>query len=550
MDKYSIRSLIYEYIRQNPKTFFIYCLLIMALPITDVILPHYYGKIIANLKGKKSIREYVYIVIVLLIIVQLLNTGSEFLEIYLYPRMVGFIRNYYLDSLFENNSTQLREIEIGRVLSQIVRFPSTVYNFIEDIKNIIVPCNAIYIFEIVYLCLTDWILGGLVTLIMISVNIGCYYCLDSCVSLSEQRDHIYNNINEGVDDMLRNMVSILNNDKYDYEIDILNKEQAKYIECSMKGTSCVMTRKGMFFGVFAVLMVLFIWRSYYIFNKNLVSIEKFISIFIITLYLFSTVIKHTAVFKNLMVRFGTIYESFAILRTYDNALFKTIHEPINTNTCISIRNLCFGYPGKPYVLEDINLDIMPGDNIVIVGEIGSGKSSLIKLLMRYYIPQKGEIYLHGRPYSQMTEIEIRRKIGYISQMPILFNRSILENIKYSKENSTDQEVYDLINYLDLNEHFTRYPDGLQTNVGKHGNNLSGGEKQIVWVLRVLLQNPEILILDEPTSAMDSNTRDALLHILVKIAKDKTIICVTHDQALLKHFDKVLIMKDRKLLISN
>ena len=547
MDKYSITSLIFEYIQQNPKTFLIYCSLILALPITDVILPHYYGKIIANLKTRKNISKYIYIVIFFIIIVQILNTGNEFLEIYLYPRMIGFIRNYYLNSLFENNSTHLREIEIGRVLSQIVRFPATVYNYIDDIKNIIVPCNVIYIFEIIYLCFTDYILAIIVGLIMISVNLGCYYSLNNCVALSEERDHIYNNINEGVDDLLRNMVSVLNNDKYDYELDLLNKEQDKFIECSIKGTKCVMHKKGIFYMVFICLMVLFIWRSYYIYNKKLVSIEKFISIFIITLYLFSTVIKHTAVFKNLTVRFGTIYESFSILKSYEFMINKKVYDPINTNTCISIRNISFGYPGKSYILENINLDIMYGDNIVIVGDIGTGKSSFIKLLMRYYIAQEGEIYLHGKPYSHMSEIEIRKQIGYISQMPILFNRTILENIKYSKENCEDSEVYELIKYLDLEEHFKRYPNGLLTNVGKHGSNLSGGEKQVVWVLRVLLQNPDILILDEPTSAMDSNTRDTLIKILIKIAKNKTIIAITHDKALLKHFNKVLIVRDKKLI---
>ena len=546
MDKYSISSIIFSYIMENPKTFIIYCLLTVAMPISDVVLPHYYGKIIGNLKTKKNIKKYIYIVAALLILVQLLNTGNEFLEVYLYPRMVGFIRKYYLDAIFESNSTQLREIEIGRVLSQIIRFPSTVYNYIEDIKNTMIPFNVIYIFELIYLSYTDWTLGLLILCIIISINVTCYFSLFGCVKISEKRDHIYNNINEHIDDILRNIVSVLNNDQYDTEIDKLNDQQKEFIDCSIEGTLCTIKYKSIFTIIFVTIMGLFVWRCFYLYNSNKIDLPKFISIFIIVLYLFNTVLRHTNIFKNLMIRFGMIYESFAILRTYDNNNKIIVRDPININTCISLKNISFGYPGKPYILDDIDLDIMCGDNIVITGEIGSGKSSLIKLIMRYYIPQAGEIYLQGQPYSRLSEIQIRQKIGYISQAPILFNRNLLENIKYSKKDATDEDVYELIESLELNEHFKRYPNGLNTLAGKNGNNLSGGEKQIVWVLRVLLQNPDILILDEPTSAMDDNTRDALLSILMKVTKNKTVIAVTHDKDLLRFFNKKIIVRDKKI----
>ena len=261
--------------------------------------------------------------------------------------------------------------------------------------------------------------------------------------------------------------------------------------------------------------------------------------------------KHANFFKDLMFRYGTIKESLELfseegkhVKVQNNNM---VYSEIPETSCISLKNITFEYKLNKPILQDFNLDITCHENLAIMGEIGSGKSSILQLIMRYHVPQKGEVFLNGLPYSNMNERVIRNKIGYIHQNPILFNRTLMENIKYGKRSATDEEVENLIIKLEVSDIIDRFPQRLDTIAGKGGSNLSGGEKQIIWILRVLLHDPEIIIMDEPSSAMDPLTRDALFNIVTKLLKNKTLITVTHDKELLQYFDRVIFMKDGKII---
>jgi ABC-type bacteriocin/lantibiotic exporter with double-glycine peptidase domain len=159
------------------------------------------------------------------------------------------------------------------------------------------------------------------------------------------------------------------------------------------------------------------------------------------------------------------------------------------------------------------------------------------------VPQQGEIFMNGSAYSTLNNADVRRRIGYIPQTPVLMNRSIYENIVYGLPEEPSKEVVEtLMRDLGLGQFLDKLPQGLDTSVGVHGSKLSGGQRQITWVLKAILMNPEIIIMDEPTSAVDEETKGVLHYLLENVMEGKTVIMITHDKYLLKFADRVVTMK--------
>jgi ABC-type multidrug transport system fused ATPase/permease subunit len=214
---------------------------------------------------------------------------------------------------------------------------------------------------------------------------------------------------------------------------------------------------------------------------------------------------------------------------------------------LGLYNVTFKYNGaNEATLKNVSIYFRPGENVVLLGDIGSGKSTILKLLMRFYLPEEGDLFENGQWYSNMTTYQIRRTIGYVPQNPILFNRSIYDNIKYGNHDITNKQIEEIINNIGIADEFSNLENGLDTQIGKNGSKLSGGQKQLCWCLRVLLQNPDVILLDEVTASMDKKTKDLLFKMLDVIMKGKTVIMITHDDYLLKKADRKIYLKDGQI----
>ena len=188
----------------------------------------------------------------------------------------------------------------------------------------------------------------------------------------------------------------------------------------------------------------------------------------------------------------------------------------------------------------MTLDIMRNQKVLVMGRIGRGKSTLLKLIMKYDTPQSGQLYFEGKAYNDIDETYMRSKIGYVPQYPQLFNRTIFENITYGTSGTSKEYVHSLLVDLELEHMFDSFTDGLDMVVGKGGSKLSGGQSQVVWILRVMLQDPEILLLDEPTASIDDTTKNVVRGLLVGMMKhDRTVVMVSHDEYLVAHVDRLI-----------
>ena len=218
------------------------------------------------------------------------------------------------------------------------------------------------------------------------------------------------------------------------------------------------------------------------------------------------------------------------------------------NVVLKAEHIYFKYPSQQkWILEDINVEIKEGEKVAIVGEIGSGKSTFIKQLLRLIVPVSGNFYLDNICYQNINTKRFYKDIGFMPQMCVLFNRSILENIKYDNPDVNDRYIIDTIDNFNLRKHFSNLEKGLYSLAGKNGSNLSGGQRQVVWFLKLYFKDPRIIIMDEPTASLDKQTKDLFLDIIKNIFKNKTIIMVTHDNYILKFAERTLTLKEGKLI---
>ena len=223
-------------------------------------------------------------------------------------------------------------------------------------------------------------------------------------------------------------------------------------------------------------------------------------------------------------------------------------EDFKLNGEIVFNNVGLTYPDTGIcALKNIKLHIKAGEKIAIIGKTGSGKSSFAELLLRMNDVSEGEILFDGVPVKDLNLGRLREQIGYVPQDVFLFSDSLKQNITFGKPDASDAEIEKAIFDASLTDEIKTFPDGLNTILGERGITLSGGQKQRVSIARALLKNPEILILDDCLSAVDSHTENKILNYFQSSLKDKTAIIISHRIYVNLHFDKILVFQDGEIV---
>ncbi|XP_050378891.1 ABC transporter B family member 2-like [Argentina anserina] len=216
---------------------------------------------------------------------------------------------------------------------------------------------------------------------------------------------------------------------------------------------------------------------------------------------------------------------------------------------IELRGVQFSYPSRPDVVlfRDFNLKVHSGKTMALVGQSGSGKSSVISLILRFYDPTAGKVLIDGKDIKKVNLKSLRRHIGLVQQEPALFATSIYENILYGKEGASEAEVIEAAKHANAHSFISSLPEGYSTKVGERGVQLSGGQRQRVAIARAVLKNPEILLLDEATSALDMESERVVQQALDRLMKTRTTIMVAHRLSTIKNADEISVIQDGKIV---
>ena len=219
---------------------------------------------------------------------------------------------------------------------------------------------------------------------------------------------------------------------------------------------------------------------------------------------------------------------------------------------IEFRHVSFAYTDHQngelvYVLKDINLVIPKGKTIALVGQSGSGKSTMLDLIPRYYDVQEGEVLIDGINVKDLCVHDLRQLIGNVNQEAILFNASFKDNIRFGKTDATDEEIANAAKIANAYEFITKSEHGFDTGIGDRGGRLSGGQRQRVSIARAILKNPPILILDEATSALDTESERLVQNALEKLMKTRTTVAVAHRLSTIKHADEICVLHEGRIV---
>jgi len=214
---------------------------------------------------------------------------------------------------------------------------------------------------------------------------------------------------------------------------------------------------------------------------------------------------------------------------------------------VEFRNLKLTYTGAETVLPDFSLDVRPKEMLALVGHTGAGKSSIARLIARFYEFQGGQLLVDGRDVRRLDLGQYRRHIGLVPQEPFLFSGTVADNIRYGKPEASDDEVRQAAMQISHGDWLADLPDGLNSDVGERGANLSMGQRQLVALARVLLKDPAIFILDEATASVDPFTETQIQEGLETIMRDRTAIVIAHRLSTVKHADRIIVMDHGRII---
>lgn len=281
--------------------------------------------------------------------------------------------------------------------------------------------------------------------------------------------------------------------------------------------------------------------------RNVMTYGAFLSFLTYSFQIFEPFKMLAQIFTDLKSAQASAERVFQILYEEDEILEEE-ESDLDFEGNIKFENVSFHYfDDDKLILKDFNFEIKNGESVAFIGSTGSGKSTIVNLICKFYNPTSGSIYLDGINYRNIDKTCLYNNLGYVLQQPQLFSISIKENIKFGNENATDEEILKVCNLLGIDEFISKLPNGIDTVIGETGYNISGGQKQLISFARALIKNPKLLILDEATSSIDTETEKIIQNKMKDILKGKTSIIVAHRLSTIKHCDKIVLIENGNIL---
>lgn len=291
----------------------------------------------------------------------------------------------------------------------------------------------------------------------------------------------------------------------------------------------------------AVLKVGILYFSLTLWGEGKIGVPEFVMAVSVSLLIINEA-------RNLSRRFLDFFEYLGNVSNGVNTIIVP-HELVDTNVAsdvkfengeIEFRNISFSYPEGKTVFENLNVKILAGQRVGLVGYSGSGKTTFVNLILRGYDPQSGEILIGGQNIRHVKQASLHSQIGLIPQDPTLFHRTLMENIRYGRTKASDDEVIEAARIAHAHDFISTQNEGYQSMVGERGVKLSGGQRQRVAIARVILKDAPILILDEATSSLDSITEESIQTSLESVMRNKTAIVIAHRLSTISNLDRILV----------
>ena len=550
-------SMLYDlytsFLKDNWKSYVVYLITLISLPLQSVAMPHYYGEVINALKDENLIKSRTLFMVLLgiWIVIQGFSIGISFVDNYIWPKFHAYIRQFFFDLIVNRYNQNYQELKIGTILTKLIKLPWILDDISNQIQRFLLTNCILIISNFVYLFRHHYSLGFMYLGCVAVVFVMARLYFNTCNANIKKVEHLYDECHEEIEDTLQNLLSIYTARKIpDEKQRIADINERTRVEQYKSG---ICNRKfRIYFSVVNIFLFLALnYVAYKLYLTKKITVASLVSIFILNYTILGSLMG--------------LYESskdFMNLRSHIELIEKFINELPNTDDSKQTKKipnpekLDIVFKDVTYqpstsetkILDKFNLRLYPNQKVAIIGNSGSSKSTAVKLLTRLHTYQGGNIFINGVSLNEIDINDLRDKIVYIPQHPKLFNRTLWENISYGL--SSDIKPEDVLNFLNIHKFFDmekEFNKRMHEKVGKQGSTLSGGQRSIVWMIRAVLKNSPIIVLDEPESSLDPINRANVKKMINVISKNRTLIIITHDMEMTKDMDRIIKLEKGKII---
>jgi len=556
--KVTISDVLREYLRvARPywlSFLIITCSNVIAVVAGGIIAPLYYKNFFDVLTIKAdpqiSVPNLIHIIILILIMNLIAWIGHRLFYVYMIHLQTGImnrLRQNAYEYLIGHSYTFFTNTFSGSLVQKINRF---MRSFERVTDRLFMEILQIVV-KIIGICVVLWYVQRIFVLIVV-VWIVFYFILSLVfarwkIPYDIKTAELESRATAALADSLSNHATIQMFNRHSHESVVFGEANTIHTDAMKKRWNMSTWIEGIqaFINLLIEFFIFYVAIKYW--GMGLLSIGTFVLIQIYVLSLMDNFWGVSRILRDLYEAFGDAKEMTEILRMAHGIKDSHDAKPLVVNAGnIVLDNISFAFSADKVILDNISLNISPGERVALIGPSGAGKSTITKLLLHLYDIQKGVISIDGQDIGKVTQGSLRESISFVPQDPILFHRTLMDNIRYGRTNATDEEVIEAAKLANCHEFISSLTLGYNTFVGERGIKLSGGERQRVAIARAILKNAPILILDEATSSLDSNSELLIQDALEILMKGKTVIVIAHRLSTIRKMNRIVVIDNGKI----
>ena len=549
------KTLFIDHFKNHKKVFIFYIILLLIMyPIESVLLSNLFGKLFNIINKNRKLPNFtdfynnlikqnapglIFIISGIYIILYFIYLFKNYLETIIVPDYDIYLRTLMFNNVLKRYSNNYKDIKIGEILSKMIELKYAIVTlFINSFDQFLTTFSGL-IFINIYFFVLNWKIGLIYMFSIVLILTLLYFRSPLLINNSIKKlTKLYDN-NEFMNDKFSNLMNIYLNNEEKKEKHNFNEIEKKFKNIFRK--NIWIEKQSLSFSDMIIILstILIIVYSYYLLRNNEISNALFISICITVSASMVYIYRLGKQITDSVYYIGIILSNKNFINEILNHPQKNIKNVNLVHGKIQFKNVYFKYENKSnYILKNFNYTIEPNTKIAFIGQSGSGKSTIMKLLIDLHPLSQGDIYIDNENIKNIDTEYLRNKIIYVNQKTLMFNKSVIENIKYGTKYN-DQEIIKLMDKYDLLTVFQKLPFGLKSNCGVNGNNLSMGMQKVIIILRGILKPGIVYILDEPLTSLDAKTKKKIIKLLMNELKNKTMIVITHDKEIIPYMNKTI-----------
>ncbi len=543
-------DLVGDFIARNKLLYCVYLAVLLVFPAEALVFPHVFSHAMAKVQTSRSpsMRDLSRVA-ALWIAVQCLYLLMHRIDLVLVPRFDSFARDRVMNDIVFGFRENFTEPNMGTLMSGVLKLPEAARDLFSDMHHAVFADAVLLVCTVAYYFWVNRTLGTVFLIGIAAWSVVTYLFNRSCAARTFEKEIKHGGVHEQIEEVVSNLIAIFVYDTGTAEIERLRSTGTGYTALLERSLHCAFNYRVLYAVLVVAVFLGLMSTSVALVRSKRMNQATFVAVFIVT---FTTMGRLMAGYTSIKV----LQHSLGIIR----ATSKTVNETLGTGdgrggesgdadfevADIEVNDVSYT-AGDRTILRDVSCVFRQGRSTAIVGKVGTGKSTIARLLMRLDRPTAGDIATGGRSVYDMSLAAWRRQVAYVPQTPRLMDRTLRENLEYGGGVKDARRVVSVLKSIGMDDMAQIFQDRMDEPVGKGGNRLSGGQRSIVWLLRALLSDSKVIVMDEPTASLDVDSRNLVVRFIHAAMQGRTLVMVCHDPAIVSQVDEVFEMKDQKLV---